>query len=221
MFQIYLAGFLLFMCSANMLNAENVASDNKHSEKLNSRAIIYGYKSVNRPFYVKLSFGNGYCGGSIIGENFILTAAHCIPRNIRMKVQYGDFTSPNGQTILRSVLGTKQTIAQQLSQQGREDHRLRRTQMRTENTKRIKTKALKTKTLFGAKFLGYRRYPVGRFFGASDVTLGGFFSTAFSDVTVGDRPRFQTAPQEVLFPGETNPRVNTFLQVKKEKKYKT
>ena len=107
MFQIYLAGFL-FMCGEIMLNAKNVASDNKDSEKPNSRAIINGYKSVNRPFYVQLADRYvWFCGGSIIGENFILTAAHCLFRPKKTFIIYGDFTSPNGQVLTLNTTSSR------------------------------------------------------------------------------------------------------------------
>ena len=95
---------------------------------------------------------------------------------------------------------------------------VQRKNYRTEKTQRLKTQALRTKTLFGDKFLGYRRYPEGRFFWGVRRYPRRIFSTKVSEVTIADRARTQTSPQEVLFPGEINPKISFFLQVKREKK---
>ncbi|XP_075258100.1 trypsin-like isoform X2 [Convolutriloba macropyga] len=92
MSKIFVLTFLSFMHSNVVQNVER--SD--VSRNVEERAIINGYKSVNRLFYVRLTFGWKYCGGSIIGENIILTAAHCIYPNTSITVQYGDFTSREG-----------------------------------------------------------------------------------------------------------------------------
>ena len=102
---------------------------------------------------------------------------------------------------------------------------MRRTKYRTEKTKRLKTKALKKETLFEPNFWVTDVTQKDDFFlggggGCQTVPLDDLFSTTVSDVTVADRPRFQMSLQEVLFPGEINPKISFCTVQKREKKTK-
>ncbi|XP_075262441.1 chymotrypsin-like isoform X2 [Convolutriloba macropyga] len=54
-------------------------------------AIINGYRSPDRPFYVAIN-DIGNCGGSIISKTHVVTAAHCVEGMRSVNVIYGDFT---------------------------------------------------------------------------------------------------------------------------------
>ena len=96
---------------------------------------------------------------------------------------------------------------------------MRRTKYRTEKTKRLKTKALE-KRLFWSQIFWLQTFPRRTIFlgGVRRYPLEDFFSTTVSDVTVADRPSFQTSPPEVLLPGEINPKISIFYRSKKRKK---
>ena len=64
------------------------------------KRIVGGEKTFikNHPWQVALVIDGSLCGGSIIGQKWVLTAAHCIPGNLHPK----DVRHKSGATMLRS-----------------------------------------------------------------------------------------------------------------------
>jgi len=80
---------------------------------MSKRAIVNGHDSPERPFYVRLrvydAVGRSFhCGGSIIGQNVVLTAGHCVtaqpqqPEISGVEIQYGNLTSLSNAVILKT-----------------------------------------------------------------------------------------------------------------------
>jgi len=80
---------------------------------VSNRAIVNGHDSPERPFYVQLKMYKvndppHTCGGSIIGKNVVLTAAHCLKPEpeesdiTEVEISYGNMTSLDNAGILKT-----------------------------------------------------------------------------------------------------------------------
>jgi len=98
----------------------HVNCENVNLAKFDERAIINGYNAPDRPFYVKINMTHksppgtwSICGGTIIGTQHVLTAAHCfhedgtnIPYDFeRIDVFVGDMSQPNYEQTVTTLSG--------------------------------------------------------------------------------------------------------------------
>ncbi|KRF97771.1 uncharacterized protein Dwil_GK27376 [Drosophila willistoni] len=63
----------------------------KRGQKRPHTRIINGYTAEEGdvPYIVRLTLGNASCGGTIIGDTWILTAAHCLSGKLYATIYYG------------------------------------------------------------------------------------------------------------------------------------
>ena len=75
--------FPLFL-SLITISAIGLTVDANGDAKFQKRAIVNGYDAPDRPFYVLIEIEEGYegfmCGGTIIGPQHVLSAAHCFAK---------------------------------------------------------------------------------------------------------------------------------------------
>lgn len=91
-FTLLISSSLFAACFSNNITIKS----NQTALNVESRAVINGYQSPSRPFYVWLTVDKGSesvrCGGSIINSYNVLTAAHCTvgAKSIDVKDQNGN-----------------------------------------------------------------------------------------------------------------------------------
>src|SRR5262245_54284873 len=97
------AGTLLLASSADLLRAQEPCKD--------PRRIVGGEKTdiSQHPWQVALDIMGGLCGGSIIAQNWVLTAAHCFAvsdkaADIRVKAGSNNYQVGEGITAERVIL---------------------------------------------------------------------------------------------------------------------
>jgi len=101
--------FLIILFTQTLVNAYSLGAQTVVSK----RAIVNGHDSPERPFYVQLKMYKvndppHTCGGSIIGKNVVLTAAHCIKPEpgesdiTEVEISYGDMTSLSNAVIFKT-----------------------------------------------------------------------------------------------------------------------
>jgi len=100
---------LTILTTQTLVTAYNIGTETEVSK----RAIVNGHDSPERPFYVQLTVYEAsgmkfHCGGSIIGKNTVLTAAHCLKpmpgeSDITVvEISYGEMTSLSNAVIFKT-----------------------------------------------------------------------------------------------------------------------
>src|SRR5262245_7456037 len=83
----------------------------------NDRRIVGGEKTTiqEHPWQVAIDVNGGLCGGSIIAQNWVLTAAHCFnvfndPKDVRVKAGVTSYKQSLGATVERVVVHDKYNV---------------------------------------------------------------------------------------------------------------
>jgi len=85
----------LVVLFANLIRLFSVSAERREEGK---RSITNGFAAPShRPFYVAVEMnGIEACGGTIVHEYAVLTAAHCTIKVQSITIIYGDFSSSRG-----------------------------------------------------------------------------------------------------------------------------
>ena len=55
-----------------------VVASSLNTAKFTTNLIVQGTAALQRPFFAKLVYNNGFCGAAVINERFAITAGHCV-----------------------------------------------------------------------------------------------------------------------------------------------
>ncbi|XP_034102991.1 serine protease 1-like [Drosophila albomicans] len=92
---------LVSLLSVAIASADNSTEVPDELDALPDSIITNGYQAARdqAPYIVFLSFGNSFCGGTIIGPTWVVTASHCTKPYNSVTIYYGSLRRAQGEVV--------------------------------------------------------------------------------------------------------------------------